>query len=391
MKIFVIHEVSYVEKPVYEYQDFAERLSSRGHEVTVIDFCEHQTSKLKKSLVSKTGLSKIRLVNLPNNGIPLIKYLTAKLFFPIRLRRLIKEYQPDAILLYSVFINGVGAVRVAQKKKIPIVFRVLDAYHLLRNSPIESRLLKLSEKFIYQHVDKLSVTNAKMGDYVKRLVGSEAPLPDLDVLDHGVDTTHFRRLAKDESMAKQLGVLNDDFVCIFLGTTYEFSRLDKLVEAIPLILKAVPNFKLLIIGAGELDDSIANAANQLNVNDRVIQVGMIPYQKLPQYLSLGNIAINPFEINSITRDIVPIKILQYLASELPVVSTPLPDLVLKIPSTSGGIWFSASDLMTDFISTLLKVIELQNLSKAGEQARSFMELNFSINHAVQKLEKALGG
>ena len=40
MKIAIIHEVSYLSKPVYEYQDFAERLASLGHEVTVFDFDE---------------------------------------------------------------------------------------------------------------------------------------------------------------------------------------------------------------------------------------------------------------------------------------------------------------------------------------------------------------
>ena len=40
MKILWCHEVSYLDKPVYEYQDFPERLAARGHKVEVIDFSE---------------------------------------------------------------------------------------------------------------------------------------------------------------------------------------------------------------------------------------------------------------------------------------------------------------------------------------------------------------
>lgn len=40
MKILVIQEVSYVKKPVNEFQDFSESLSSIGHDVSVIDLPE---------------------------------------------------------------------------------------------------------------------------------------------------------------------------------------------------------------------------------------------------------------------------------------------------------------------------------------------------------------
>lgn len=388
MKIFIIHEVSYLDKPVYEYQDFAERLAARGHDVTVIDFSEHRKSKLCVRYVSKTGLKKIRLINLPNIGIPLFKYLSAKISFPFRLQSLIKQYQPDVILLYSVFINGVGAVKVANRNKIPVVFRALDAYHLLRKNTLESRLLKLSEKYIYRHVNALSVTNAKMRDYVQHLSGGNN-LPAIDVLDHGVDTDHFQTVNVNKALAAKLGVFEGDFVCVFLGTTYEFTRLDKIVGMIPAILKKLPSFKLLIIGAGELDNKISDEAIRLGLIDRVIQVGMIEYGDLPKYLALAKIAINPFELNSITRDIVPIKILQYLASELPVVSTPLPDLVLKIPACSGAIWFSANDSLAQFVDCLIDVASAQNLDKAGQLGRKYMELHYSMNAAIQKLEDAL--
>lgn len=389
MNILVIHEVSYLKKPVYEYQDFPERLGMLGHEVTVIDFDEQIKSGLENKIVSKTGLSKIKLISLPNTGIPVFKYLIAKFLFSFHFKTLIKEIKPDVILLYSVFINGVSAVRVARALGIPIIYRGIDAYHLLRKNPLESQLLKLGEKYIYRNANFISVTNEKMRDYVLDISGGRAA--QTEVLNHGVDTDHFKKISRDESLASNLKLKKDDFVCLFLGTTYEFSRLDQLVKAIPTIIKSIPNFKLLIVGAGELDNRISSAASQMGTLERVIQVGMISYEDLPKYLSLANIAINPFEINSITRDIIPIKILQYLASELPVISTPLPDLTLKIPASSNAIFYSETDSIADLIDYLINEYLKCDLPSSGKLGRKYMEENYSINKAISLLENILGG
>ena len=40
MKIVVVHEVSYLEKIIYEYQILPEMLSMLGHELIVVDYQE---------------------------------------------------------------------------------------------------------------------------------------------------------------------------------------------------------------------------------------------------------------------------------------------------------------------------------------------------------------
>jgi len=389
MNILVIHEVSYLDKPVYEYQDFPERLASLGHKVTVIDFCETRSGKLSIVASSKTGLSKIKLISLPNIGIPILKYLFAKIIFPFQLKGFIDRLKPDAILLYSVFINGSSTIKVAKRNNIPVIFRAIDSYHLLRKNFLESQILKSCEKYIYKNASFLSVSNEKMRDYVKSLGGLDANSL-VRVLDHGVDTEHFKRLPRDEALAKQLNISSNDFVCLFLGTTYSFSRLDQIVESMPKLLTTNPNFKLLVLGSGELDLKVNRSAKDCGVSDRVIQTGMIPYQSLPKFLSLANIAINPFEINSITKDIIPIKMLQYLSSELPVVSTPLPDLIVKIPQGSGGVWYSRSDSLEDFLSGLRDVVGTMDLLHAGKTGRNYVTNHFSIQKAVKNLEEILG-
>ena len=215
LKIIVIHEVSYLDKPVYEYQDFAERLAARGHEVTVIDFCESRQSGLVYRKVSRTGQGEVQLINLPNSGLPILKYLIARFQFPRLLKRIIDSQGADAVLLYSVFVNGAGAISVCRKLGLPVVYRVLDAYHRLRKNRFQSWLLLQSEKYIYRNANILSVTNEQMGRYVRALV-PEGKIAPVQVTDHGVDTEHFRRVAFDEEIAASLSIDQNDFVCLFV-------------------------------------------------------------------------------------------------------------------------------------------------------------------------------
>lgn len=389
LNILVIHEVGYLAKPVYEYQDFAERLAGKGHNVIVIDFNEAVESTFSSQMVSRTGEGQVELLSLPNNGIPLFNILRAKIFFNSLLKRVIREKKIDAVLLYSVFVNGYSTARLCKLLGVPVVYRVLDAYHKLRANRLESWLLLQGEKYIYRHVSALSVTNDKMADYVRSIAGHSLNTP-VSVTDHGVDTLHFRRHVPSATLAYQLGLSVDDCVCVFLGTTYGFSRLDQLAAHIPQIKRQIPRFKLLVIGAGELDAKIAQGAREAGVVGDVIQTGMIAYSDLPAYLSLADFAINTFEINDITRDIIPIKILQYLASELAVVSTPLPDVRRKIPAQSSGVFYSESDGIEDFVKYLVEFASTMDMRQTGATGRNYVSEHHSMHRVMAELEGLLG-
>lgn len=389
MNIVVIHEVGYLSKPVYEYQDFAERLAYLGHSVTVIDFDESCSSPFAIKKVSKTGLATVTLVRLPNTGIAGLNILYARYRFGIELKKILKDGDINAVFLYSIFVNGIDAVKICKQLGIRVVFRAIDAYHRLRKNPWQSWLLKQGESYVYRNVDLLAVTNHRMDQYVKQIAGPTCAKTFL--LDHGVDTKHFCKITLDTNLAKDLGIELSDFVAVFLGTTYRFSQLEKLIAEIPEITKQIPSFKLLIIGAGELDISITNQMQSLGLSRQVICCGMIDYRLLPQYLSLANLAILPFEINDITKDIIPIKMLQYLSSGLPVISTPLPDVTKHFPPTASGVIYAHDDDINSFVNALQITMQKGDLEELSSNARQYVSTHYSIEATTTKLERILAG
>ncbi|KUE90272.1 hypothetical protein ASL20_03830 [Cupriavidus necator] len=385
----MVHEVSYLKKPVYEYQDFPERLAARGHDVTVIDYDEHGDGLHKVQSVSRTGLAHITLESTPHNGLPLLKYVSGRLQYRSLLKQKLKANAFDVVLLYSVFINGTTTVQLCRKFGVPVVYRVLDAYHLLREGRLTRRLLLTGERLIYTQADHLSVTNEKMREYVHE-VAPECALDKIEVVNHGVDTEIFRLRPRDPELARALGIEPSDRTVLFLGTTYAFSGLDVVIANFVKLIELVPNVKLLVIGGGELDGWLKNAVAGRRLENRVCLTGMVPYAEVPRYLSLADIAINPFQINDITRNIIPIKILQYLSSGLPVLSSPLHDLQRKFPEGECGITYADIADPSAFVSRLGELATDGHLrSTLSESALACIARNYSIDVAVSAIEQSM--
>jgi glycosyltransferase involved in cell wall biosynthesis len=83
-----------------------------------------------------------------------------------------------------------------------------------------------------------------------------------------------------------------------------------------------PDWQFVMIGPVVKIDS-----SQLPRCPNIHWLGMKSYRDLPTYFAGWDIALMPFALNDATRFISPTKTPEYLAAGLPVVSTPIQDVV----------------------------------------------------------------
>lgn len=386
-RILWCHEVDYRDKPVYEYQDFPERLAQRGDSVEVIDFNEAGPQVPSRTTVSRTGLGQVELSNIAHGNVPGFKYLEARRRYRRMLIDRLERREIDVAFVYSVFINGTQTVRLCKQYGVPVVYRVLDAYHRLRPGFVAQAILRHGERYIYRNADRILVTNESMVDYVGDVAGRDMR-DKISVLDHGVDTGHFFPRPCDAELARRFGIVPGDAVALFLGTTYAFSGLDAIIDRMPSILRHLPEFKLIVVGGGALDAVLREQIRRLGLEKRVHLTGMVPYAEVPRYLSMAHLALNPFAINDITRDIIPIKILQYLAQGLPVLSTPLPDLVRKFPARASGITYTADVDYDAFVDGMVQMLRGRDgLARQGDDGLRFVTEHYSVDVAIDGLQR----
>jgi protoporphyrinogen oxidase/glycosyltransferase involved in cell wall biosynthesis len=84
---------------------------------------------------------------------------------------------------------------------------------------------------------------------------------------------------------------------------------------------AWPEWQLVIVGP-VLKIDPATLPQRQNIH----YLGMQPYQALPHFLAGWDVCLLPFALNEATRFISPTKVLEYMAAELPIVSTAIADV-----------------------------------------------------------------
>jgi glycosyltransferase involved in cell wall biosynthesis len=141
--------------------------------------------------------------------------------------------------------------------------------------------------------------------------------PSVHLLPSSVDTAHFAAARRPQpDPADQRPIARPRLG--FAGVVDE--RMDLPLLAAVAALR--PQWQLVLVGpVVKIDPRTLPAAPNVHA------LGMKQYAELPAYLAGWDVGLLPFALNDATRFISPTKTPEYLAAGLPVVSTPIHDVV----------------------------------------------------------------
>jgi UDP-galactopyranose mutase len=135
--------------------------------------------------------------------------------------------------------------------------------------------------------------------------------PNVHCFPSSVDVAHFAkaRTPRASNPRPRLG---------FFGVIDE--RLDR--ELLGAVAAARPEWQFIMLGPIVKIDPAS-----LPRPENILYLGQRDYDALPAYLSDWDVCLMPFALNDATRFISPTKVLEYMAAERPIVSTPIADVV----------------------------------------------------------------
>ncbi|MBD3317331.1 MAG: glycosyltransferase, partial [Chitinivibrionales bacterium] len=136
-----------------------------------------------------------------------------------------------------------------------------------------------------------------------------------ELLTHGVDLEHFRSV----HTARPIEVMDHiaDPAVGYYGLIDERCDFDLLKK----LAHDMEDVSFVIIGPWRVDSSILRDLPNVHC------LGEVAYDRLPSYLRTFSALILPYRINELARSINPLKLKEYLATGLPVVATPLQEVV----------------------------------------------------------------
>jgi len=132
--------------------------------------------------------------------------------------------------------------------------------------------------------------------------------------------------ARVESIKSFLG-LADRLVVMYHGFLSANRGLQETVKALALLNAEWQGHRrvtLLLVGDGPATAKIKSLAEAEGVSDAVMLKGSVPYEEVPDYLSICDVGILPFPDTEWWNMSSPLKLMEYLAMEKPVILTDIP-------------------------------------------------------------------
>ena len=388
MRILVVQESDWIEKGPHQSHHLMERLSEEGHEVRVIDYEILWREQEKKGILSRreifanvhkaTNAGNVTVIRPAIVKLPILDYLSLIHTHRREIGRQIEEFKPDVILGFGI-LNANIAIRMAKKRGIPFVYYIIDELHRLVPQEYFQKLARHIERENMRSASKVISINEGLRNYTIEM-GAERKRT--EVIRAGVDLDRFD-LAHRKPTRDKYGIADEDIVLFFMGWLYDFSGLKEVAMDIAKLEEH--NVKLLVLGRGDLWDTLQRVKTDYGMDDRIVTVGWRPYEEVPKYVVASDICLLPAYKNDVMMNIVPIKMYEYMAAGKPIIATKLPGIMMEFGNDNGVTYVERPE---DASKKAIELIESGGIEEEGRKARRFVE-KCSWNVITDKFENVL--
>lgn len=350
---------------------YAESLARSGYKVDVICLKENYKPKEKN----------IRLIQYPFQRKRLNKfwYLAEYFLFTfcsfciLTFNHASKKYKlihinnmPD-FLVFSALIPRLFGAKVILDMHDPMPELYMSKYNKTQKDLI-IKLLKYSELLSLKLADHIITANSIFLEiFLKR---NTIPKEKIDVILNCPDPRLFYKKTKPGNKA--------NFTLFYGGTVEERFGLDVALEAIPQILPVIPNLKLTIIpkleNEGRYFDGLKKKIKVLNLHASVFIESPVPLEHISEKLLEANVGIVLAKKSVFTQIILPVKLLEFIAMDIPVIATKTE--MLDRYFTNKQVFFLFKNTPQEFANAVLELHRNKKLKQSLiKNARKYFETN----------------
>ncbi|MBP3193915.1 glycosyltransferase family 4 protein [Natronogracilivirga saccharolytica] len=299
-----------------------------------------------------------------------------------------KKY--DAVYATSPPIFGaISGLMLARLYRIPFFFEVRDLWPdaALETGQVEEKSLvykisKYIERVLYRHADLVIPVTRRSEELIK----ITEPEARTHVIYNGVDVSHFRRVDKPYDIIDE-PLRRDVFRVGYAGTIGVIHDLETVVRAAKM-LEDEEDIEFLLIGDGSRSHQLKKMLDEHRPKN-IRWIGSKSHKTIPAYLSTFDLALNPVFDTRVFESILTVKFFEYLACEVPVIST-----ARGILKEVGEISKAAVTLPPEDPEVLARtILSLKKDEKKREQLRSnsrtFVETYFDRKKWAGELSEVL--
>lgn len=271
-------------------------LNSQNHQIDILDSLKMGIKRERNSKFSKF----------------LVKYI---LFFVRITIHFIKNHDYDVLQFHNtpnffVFTSIVHKIF----KKVKVVLDHLDVFPLVvkvkTGNETYAEIAAIEQRLSVNYADAVLCADLNQKDY---LLNSGINKSSITVIHNIANESIFNKKNTKRS--------DNEFRLIYHGTIAHRLGIDLMLQAVNIARENIPNLKLYLLGMGEFEDEVKSLINSLNISDIVtFDNRFIPVEELPQYISQMDAGIIGNRITPISDYMLPVKLLEYIKMEIPVIA-----------------------------------------------------------------------
>lgn len=363
---------------VHQYE-FAKRLVENGFEVHLVCRRPQAPPEIDDGIVFHKIMSKEFPLKRPVFTLDTVRFL----------KNLLKSHKFDLIHDRGYLFGGAGT-KIANKNDIPVILQIDDdwietealASRITSTNFYKSRALKWCKKLLTKVDYAFTVSETLRQRVISNWGGAEKKI---SVIPNGADIEKFRPDREPMGLRQKLGLDEDTKVITFVGALGPWHGVNYLVEAAPLILKKVPDAHLWLVGGAQEYDSmyLKDLISNLKIEDNVHIIGSRPSAEIPRILVESDVGVAPYP--EFDMGFSPLKIFEYMAAGVPIVSSDLPSIREILSDNETGILVEPENIevLAGAITEVLKNPELSQ--RMVVNARKKVEKSYSWDAVTNKL------
>jgi PEP-CTERM/exosortase A-associated glycosyltransferase len=230
------------------------------------------------------------------------------------LARIVAAENPDLIHAHSPCLNALAALGLG----CPLVYEMRSSWEdaavssgTTTEGSLRYRLSRALETFTLRRADAVVTICAGLrADVLARGVAAKR----VTVVPNAVSPGEFTLGSADEAATiRRRWNLGDGAVLGFIGTFFAWEGLDLLLEALPAVLRARPDTRLLLVGDGNEAAALRAQAARLGLEQHVIFAGRVPHAEVDAVYAAIDILVYPRPSTRLTDLVTPLKPLEAMA------------------------------------------------------------------------------
>lgn len=301
--------------------------------------------------------------------------------------------KPTIIHACSDYINPLVGQKLSKKLGIPLIYEIRGLWYLSRLSydkawekdPEYKRYVSLENECFTKATHIFAISNEVKDEIIS---GNNGIKNKITVFPNCVDVDTWVPIKKNNDIINKYN-LGSDIIIGYVGSIVNYEGIDYLIKAINILKKKNIKCKLFIVGKGTTNaclvtfNELVKLTKKINLTDRVIFTGDIPFDIVKEYYSVIDIICLPRKGYKVCEIVTPLKPFEAMAMEKALVVSNVNPLKNNVDHMKTGL-VHEKDNYKDLAKKIELLINNNNLIKQlGINARKWIIENRKWSHVVK--------